>query len=134
MKMPEAKMLDKLKAFARKLKQELFVLFLASKDERVPWYAKFVSFLVVAYAFSPIDLIPDFIPILGYLDDIILIPLGISLALKMIPQPIIDDLRIKANEIREKEKPKNWVTGIIFIIIWILLAYWLGHIIYKLIT
>lgn len=132
--MPEAKMLDKLKAFARKLKQELFVLFLASKDERVPWYAKFVSFLVVAYAFSPIDLIPDFIPILGYLDDIILIPLGISLALKMIPQPIIDDLRIKANEIREKEKPKNWVTGIIFIIIWILLAYWLGHIIYKLIT
>lgn len=132
--MPEAKMLVKLKAFARKLKQELFVLFLASKDERVPWYAKFVSFLVVAYAFSPIDLIPDFIPILGYLDDIILIPLGISLALKMIPQPIIDDLRIKANEIREKEKPKNWVTGIIFIIIWILLAYWLGHIIYKLIT
>lgn len=131
--MPEAKTLDKLKAFARKLKQELFVLFLASKDDRVPWYAKLVSFLVVAYAFSPIDLIPDFIPILGYLDDIILIPLGISLALKMIPQPIIDHLRIKANEIREKGKPKNWVTGIIFIIIWILLAYWLGSIIYKLI-
>ncbi|KJR45142.1 protein of unknown function DUF1232 [Desulfosporosinus sp. I2] len=131
--MPEAKILDKLKAFARKLKQELFVLFLASKDDRVPWYAKLVSFLVVTYAFSPIDLIPDFIPILGYLDDIILIPLGISLALKMIPQPIIDDLRIKANEIREKGNPKNWVTGIIFIIIWILLAYWLGSIIYKLI-
>lgn len=131
--MPEAKTIDKLKAFARKLKQDLFVLLLASKDDRVPWYAKLFSFLVVAYAFSPIDLIPDFIPILGYLDDIILIPLGISLALKMIPQPIIDDLRIKAKEIKGKGKPKNWVTGFIFIIIWILFAYWLSSIIYKLI-
>lgn len=131
--MPEAKTLAKLKAFARKLKQEFFILVLAYKDDRVPWYAKLFSFLVVAYAFSPIDLIPDFIPILGYLDDIILIPLGIAIALKMIPQPIIDDLRIKANEIRGKGKPKNWVTSIIFIIIWILFAYWLGSIIYKLI-
>lgn len=128
-----AETIDKLKSFARKLKLELLVLFLASKDNRVPWYGKLFSFLVVAYAFSPIDLIPDFIPVLGYLDDIILIPLGISLSLKMIPRPILDDLRIKANEIRGKVKPKNWVTGIIFIIIWILLAYWLGSNIYKLI-
>ena len=73
-------MFNQLKTWAKGLKKNIFVLYLAYKDPRVPWYAKLLAICVVAYAFSPIDLIPDFIPILGYLDDIILVPLGIKLA------------------------------------------------------
>jgi uncharacterized membrane protein YkvA (DUF1232 family) len=72
---------EQLKSWAKKLKKQIFILYLAYKDKRVTWYAKLFTACVVAYAFSPIDLIPDFIPILGYLDDIILVPLGITLAL-----------------------------------------------------
>ncbi|EST13265.1 YkvA family protein [Sporolactobacillus laevolacticus] len=130
--MVKTKVLERIKGSAKKLKRELFVLLLAYKDSRVPWYAKVFSILIVAYAFSPIDLIPDFIPILGYIDDLILIPLGISLALKMIPQSIIEDLRIQANEIKHKEKPKNWFVGILFVTLWILVAIWFGRLIYQL--
>ncbi|MGG1516991.1 YkvA family protein [Paenibacillus oryzisoli] len=129
-----AKALEKVKNKAREIKRNVFVLFLAYKDPRVPWYAKLVTALVVAYAFSPIDLIPDFIPVLGYLDDLIIIPLGITLALRLIPQPIIEECRHKAEEIRKNGKPKNWVTGAFFILIWIVLAIWLGSICYKLFT
>lgn len=122
---------EQLKVYAKRLKRELFVLYLVYKDNRVPWYAKVFSICVVAYAFSPIDLIPDFIPVLGYLDDIILIPLGISLALKMIPKSVTNDLRIKADEIQQKEKPTNWFVGILFIVIWILLAIWIGKLVYN---
>lgn len=122
---------EQLKVYAKRLKRELFVLYLAYKDNRVPWYAKVFSICVVAYAFSPIDLIPDFIPVLGYLDDIILIPLGISLALKMIPKSVTNDLRIKADKIQQKEKPTNWFVGILFIVIWILLAIWIGKLVYN---
>jgi uncharacterized membrane protein YkvA (DUF1232 family) len=83
--------LTKLKNYARKLKQNLFVLYLSYKDKRTPCYAKVVAICVVAYAFSPIDLIPDFIPVLGYLDDLIIVPIGISIALKLIPPYIIDE-------------------------------------------
>jgi uncharacterized membrane protein YkvA (DUF1232 family) len=88
--------------------------------------------MFVAYAFSPIDLIPDFIPILGYLDDLIIVPLGIRIALKMISQAVIEDCREKAEEIHKEGKPKNWVAGALFIIIWILLAVWIGNICYEL--
>lgn len=115
----------KLKQFARKLKQELFVLFLSYKDPRTPWYAKVVAICVVAYAFSPIDLIPDFIPVLGYLDDLIIVPTGISLALKLIPSHIIEDNRENAEDMKKNDKPKNWFVGILFILIWILLAVWI---------
>lgn len=124
--------LTKLKNYARKLKQDLFVLYLSYKDNRTPWYAKAVAICVVAYAFSPIDLIPDFIPVLGYLDDLILVPLGISLALKLIPPHIIEENRIMAEEMKKNEKPKNWLVGILFILIWILLAVWIGKLIFEL--
>ena len=78
-------MLRKLR-LGEKLKRQIFILYYAYKDDRVPWYAKVFIACVVAYAFSPIDLIPDFIPILGYLDEVILLPLGIMLAMKMIPR------------------------------------------------
>jgi uncharacterized membrane protein YkvA (DUF1232 family) len=125
--------LQKLTAKAREIKKNVFVLFLAYKDPRVPWYAKAFAVLVVAYTFSPIDLIPDFIPILGYLDDLILVPLGITLALKMIPQEVIADCRARAEEIRQGGKPKNWIAGALFIAIWIGAAVWLGRILWSVI-
>ncbi|QHW35486.1 DUF1232 domain-containing protein (plasmid) [Paenibacillus rhizovicinus] len=123
--------LDKLKHTARSIKQNVYVLYLSYRDPRVPWYAKIVALLVVAYAFSPIDLIPDFIPILGYLDDLIIVPLGISLALKMIPEPVLVDCRAKAEEIKKNGKPKNWFVGALFIGIWLVCAIWMGFTIYK---
>lgn len=124
-------MLDNLKNKARSMKQNLFVLYLSYRDPRVPWYAKVFAMLVVAYAFSPIDLIPDFIPILGYLDDIIIVPIGIILALKMIPEPVLLDCKAKADEIRKNGKPKNWITGTLFIAIWVLCAIWGSILLYK---
>jgi uncharacterized membrane protein YkvA (DUF1232 family) len=120
-----------MKTWARGIKRNVFVLFLAYRDPRVPWYAKLFAALVVAYAFSPIDLIPDFIPILGYLDDLIIVPLGIALALKMIPPVVVEQCRVRAEEIRNNGKPKNWITGAIFILVWVLLAVWLGSLCYK---
>jgi uncharacterized membrane protein YkvA (DUF1232 family) len=117
----------KLREYAIKLKRELIVLHLSYKDKRTPWFPKVLAICVVAYAFSPIDLIPDFIPVLGYLDDLLIVPLGISLTLKLIPQQIIADNRIRAEEIRGKGKQKNWFVGLLFIFIWVLLAAWLGR-------
>jgi uncharacterized membrane protein YkvA (DUF1232 family) len=124
----------KIKEYARKLKQELIVLRLSYKDKRTPLFAKLLTFCVVAYAFSPIDLVPDFIPILGYLDDLIIVPLGISLALKLIPQQILDDNRKRAQELSGKSRPKNWFVGVLFIFIWILVAAWLGRLLFRLIS
>ncbi|WP_230199393.1 YkvA family protein [Bacillus ndiopicus] len=121
--------MSKLKVFAKKLKQNLFVLYLSYKDTRTPWYAKLVAILVVAYAFSPIDLIPDFIPILGYLDDLIIVPLGIALALKLIPPHIIEDNKEAAEKLKQSGKPKNWFVAILFIVIWIIFAAWISKII-----
>ena len=90
--------MEKIKAWAKKLKRQIFILYFAYRDERVPWYVKLFTACIVAYAFSPIDLIPDFIPILGYLDDVIILPLGIMFALKMIPKDVIADCEVKANE------------------------------------
>ena len=81
------------KARRRQLQAEVYALYLAYRDPRVPWYAKAVAACVVGYALSPIDLIPDFIPVLGYLDDLVLIPLGIALALRMIPPAVMDECR-----------------------------------------
>lgn len=125
-------MMNKIKAWAKKLKRNIFVLYLAYKDERVPWYAKLFTACVVAYAFSPIDLIPDFIPVLGYLDDVIIIPLGIMLALKMIPNEVLSACEVKAEEMMKNGKPKNWVAGPFIILIWSILIFWIMIKIYKL--
>lgn len=127
-------MLQKLKSWARKLKKQIFILYLAYKDERVPWYAKFFTACVVAYAFSPIDFIPDIIPILGYLDDVIIVPLGIMLALKMLPTSVIKDCTEKAEELLKKGKPKNWIVGSIIILIWGLILIWGGITVYRLLS
>jgi len=107
---------------ANRLKIETYALYLASKDPRTPWYAKIFTACVVGYAFSPIDLIPDPIPVLGYLDDLILIPLGILLALKMIPTTVMEECREKAQEIIEQGKPVSRLAAGIIIGIWLILA------------
>ena len=124
-------MLNQLKLWAKKLKKQLFILYLAYKDERVSWYTKVLTACVVAYAFSPIDLIPDFIPVLGYIDDIIIVPLGIMLALKMLPISVIEDCTIKAEELIQNEKPQNWVAGSIIIVVWLLILMWSCFIVFK---
>ena len=114
--------IDTWKTRARALRIEVYALLLAYRDPRVPWYARFIAACVVAYAFSPIDLIPDPIPVLGYLDDLVLIPLGIWLALKLIPPEVMAECRARAQEELTGDKPVNWVAGAIIIAVWIGLA------------
>ena len=97
-------------------------MYLAARDPRTPWYAKLLVAGIVAYAFSPIDLIPDFVPVLGYLDDLILIPLGIALAIKLVPQPVLAECRTRAQEILKNGTPVSWVAGVVIIVIWLILA------------
>ena len=113
--------MERWKRRIRQLKVETYALYLAYKDPRVPWYAKVFAACVVGYAFSPIDLIPDFIPILGYLDDLVLVPLGITLAIKMIPQTVLDECRENAQEALGRDKPRNWVAAGVIIAVWLLL-------------
>lgn len=112
---------EKWKESARRLKREVHALYLASKDRRVPWYARALAVAVVAYAFSPIDLIPDPIPVLGYLDDLILIPLGIALVIKWIPADVLQECRAQAASAQTHGKPRNWVAGGIIILIWLII-------------
>ncbi|MBE9478661.1 MAG: DUF1232 domain-containing protein [Chloroflexi bacterium] len=104
------------------LRAETYALYLAYRDPRVPWYAKVFAALVVGYAFSPIDLIPDFIPIVGYLDDLILVPIGITIALKMIPKEVMEECRVNAREALKDGRPTNWAAAIVIVGIWLLLA------------
>ena len=119
--MKEAGIFLKWKKRAEQLKTETYTLFIAFKDPRVPWYAKVFVGCIVGYAFSPIDLIPDFIPVLGYLDDLILLPLGITLALRMIPAKVLKECRTKAKETLNKDIHKNWTAALVIITIWLLI-------------
>jgi len=110
------------RAWAKRLKVEIYALYLAYQDPRVPWYGKALAALVVAYAFSPIDLIPDFIPVLGYLDDLVLVPLGVMLALRMVPEPIMKACRESAQELLEQERPQSWVAAGFIVAFWVLSA------------
>ena len=110
------------KARARQLKTGTYAVYLAAKDPRTPWYARLVAMSVVAYAFSPIDLIPDFVPVLGYLDDLVLVPLGILLALKLIPREVWIDCQQQAESALNEDRPTNWLAAGVIVAIWILLA------------
>ncbi len=107
---------------ARQLKTETYALYLAYRDPRTPWYARICAAVVVGYAFSPIDLIPDFIPVLGYLDDLVLVPLGVWLALKMIPAAVMAESRDKAQAIIANGKPVNRAAAVVIVAVWLLLA------------
>lgn len=116
---------ERWKQRAAQLKLEVYSLYLAYRDPRVPWGAKLFAAVVVGYAFSPIDLIPDFIPLLGYLDDLLLIPLGVSLALKMIPPDVLAECREQARVEMQKGKPVNKAAAAVIIGIWVLIASWM---------
>ena len=123
-------MFSKWKEKAKKLKQEIYTLYLAYKDPRVPWYGKIFIIITVGYAISSIDLIPDFIPIIGYLDDLILLPLGILLSIKMIPKEVMEECRRES--VKGIKDSKFVFIGLTIIIgIWILLINFSIKIIFK---
>jgi uncharacterized membrane protein YkvA (DUF1232 family) len=109
-------MMERAKQWAGVVKRDTHAIYLAARDPRVPWYAKAVAFCVAGYALSPIDLIPDFIPIVGYLDDIIIVPLGIVLVVKLIPPEIMAEHRSLAAAARDR--PVSRATAIVIGIIW----------------
>lgn len=111
---------EALKERAEALEREAYALYLAYRHPRTPWYAKVWTALVVAYAFSPIDLIPDFIPVLGYLDDLLIVPAGIALALKLIPAEVWSECRARVQHEREEEEPKSRAGALIVIAVWLL--------------
>lgn len=121
-------MLDGWKQWARTIKRDAHALYLASRDPRVPWYAKALAIAVAAYAASPIDLIPDFIPVIGYLDDLIIVPLGIALVIKLIPPEIMAEHRALATAAQDRPVSKTAAT--IIIAIWLAaigFATWFGY-------
>jgi len=114
-------LLERFKDRARKLKAETFSLYLAARHPETPWYAKLFVAGIVAYALSPIDLIPDFVPVLGYLDDLVLIPLGIAIAVKLIPSAVLAECRARA-QVMQNGKPVSRVAAGVIVIIWIAVA------------
>jgi uncharacterized membrane protein YkvA (DUF1232 family) len=114
--------LHTLRKTARRLKAQVYVLYLASRHPRTPRSARLVVMAVLAYALSPIDLVPDFIPVLGYLDDIILLPLGIALALKLIPSAVLSECRERARNAHSAPAPASWKAGGVIIMLWLLTA------------
>ena len=115
----------RLRAWAEAIKRDIVALYIAGRDPRVPWYVKLAAVAVAAYALSPIDLIPDFIPVLGYLDEVIILPVALLLVIKMIPAPLMAEFRQEAQ--RRAERPTSRAGAILIVAIWIaafVLAVW----------
>jgi len=112
--------IDRLRQWARRLKRDTYALYLAARDPRTPWYAKAFAAAIVAYALSPIDLIPDFIPVLGYLDDLVIVPLGLVIAVKLVPAPVMAECRDRAQELAER--PTSRAGLVLIVTIWIALV------------
>ena len=113
-------MIERAKLWARLVRRDTHAIYLAARDPRVPWYAKALAFCVAGYALSPIDLLPDFIPIVGYLDDVIIVPLGIVLVVKLIPPEIMAERRLAAAA--ALDRPVSRRTAIVIGIIWAVCA------------
>ena len=120
---------DRLKQWARNIKRDAHALYLAARDPRVPWYAKVLAIGVAAYALSPLDLIPDFIPVLGYLDDLVIVPLGILLVVSLIPKEIMAEHRQTATA--AASRPVSRAGAVAIIALWIVLAIVAGWIAYA---
>lgn len=113
---------ERIEGWARAVKRDLVALWLAARDPGVPWLAKALAIATVAYALSPIDLIPDFIPVLGYLDDLILVPLAVLAVVRMIPVPVMSALRAEAARRLAARLPKSWVAAVVIVGIWVALG------------
>ncbi|RWN55908.1 YkvA family protein [Mesorhizobium sp.] len=112
--------LEAAKRRARDIKLDVVALWLAARDPRVPWFAKFVAGIVAAYALSPIDLIPDFIPVLGYIDDLIIVPLGVVLAIRLVPPSLMAEFRARAAAL--EKQPQSRMGMFIVVALWLALA------------
>ena len=112
-----------LKEKAKQLKTDIPAVFLALKDRKTPWYAKLLAALTVAYALSPIDLIPDFIPVVGYLDDLIILPLLVAFTIKFIPRDVFEEYRRLAQDMWQDGKPKKWYYALPIIFVWALVIF-----------
>ena len=123
-------MVEQLKSRARALKNEAFAIYLAAKDPRTPWYAKTIALLTVAYALSPIDLIPDFIPILGYLDDLFIVPGGLWLAVKLIPPEVLEDAR-KSVTTQGTARSVLFVGAVLIVVLWVIILIGIVYLIIK---
>ena len=117
--------MQRLKNWAATLKREVIALWFLCRDPRTPWHVRVLTMLIVAYALSPIDLIPDFIPVLGYLDELILLPVGIYLVLKLAPAEALADARARARSWVESRqpKPRNWVAAAVIVLVWMLVLW-----------
>jgi uncharacterized membrane protein YkvA (DUF1232 family) len=122
-------MINRWKEWARTIRRDAHALYLAARDPRVPWYAKALAIAVAAYAASPIDLIPDFIPVIGYVDDLILVPLGIALVIKLIPAEIMAEHRALASV--AQDRPASWAAVTIFVVLWIAVAAFCAWLAYR---
>jgi uncharacterized membrane protein YkvA (DUF1232 family) len=118
---------DRLMRWARPIKRDALAVYLAARDRRVPWYARGLGLCVAAYAFSPIDLIPDFVPVLGYLDDLVIVPLGILLVRRLVPAQVLAECRAAAEA--AEQRPRSRAGAVAIILLWIgaalLLLWWL---------
>lgn len=123
--------IERLRRRVEALKADTYALALASRDPRVPWLAKAVAALTVAYALSPIDLIPDFIPVLGYLDDLVLVPLGLAMAIRLIPPALLAEHRARAAIQFARGGPRSRVGLVLVIVVWILSAAWLARVLWP---
>ena len=112
-----------LKEKAKQLKTDIPAVFLALKDKKTPWYAKFFAMLTVVYALSPIDFIPDFIPVLGYLDDLIILPALVAITVKCIPDEVFEECKKRAQDIWQNGKPKKWYYAIPILLVWALIIF-----------
>ena len=122
-------MLAAIKAWARTLRRDAHALYLVARDPRVPWYAKALAIAIAGYALSPIDLIPDFIPIIGYLDDLIVVPLGIALVVRLIPPNIMAEHRALAEA--AQDRPVSWVAAAIIVAVWVVSMIAFGWLAYR---
>ena len=110
-----------MKAQAKQLKQQTWTVYYAARDPRAPFHVRLVALLVAAYALSPIDLIPDFIPVLGYLDDLVLIPLGLALVVRLTPPEILESARAQARQ--AANRPVSYTAATCFVVLWLFLAW-----------
>lgn len=120
--------MTRVKDWAQRLKRDTVVIYLAARDPRTPWYAKALAGFVVAYALSPIDLIPDFIPVIGFLDDLLLVPVGLWLALKLVPAEVMEDSRARAGDIGAL--PASRTAAMVVALIWVAAAGATGWLVY----
>jgi uncharacterized membrane protein YkvA (DUF1232 family) len=128
---PKRPLLQRLRDRAQRLKRETMALYFAARDPATPWYAKAFIAFVVAYALSPIDPIPDFIPLLGFVDEIILLPFALAFAIRLIPSSIMDAARIRASEEISGQRPRSYTAAVVIVMLWITAIVLTSWVVYR---